>query len=69
MQPLPGPLAPARREAELDERQMERDWYDNEEFGGAHESHTAAMTGADEAALFAKRTSEMQQRLRRRDGR
>lgn len=54
-----------RREAELEEIQMERDWYDNEEFGGAHESHNP-FVGDD--SLFKKRETEMQQRVKRRDG-
>lgn len=54
-----------RREAELEEIQMERDWYDNEEFGGAHESSNPFV--GDEG-LFKKREAEMQQRMKRRDG-
>lgn len=46
---------------------MERDWYDNEEFGGAHEAHASnPFVGDDD--LFAKRAAEMQQRMKRRDG-
>ena len=55
-----------RREAELEERQLERDWYDNEEFGGAH--NVANAFGGDEDSQFEKRTGEMQQRMKRRDG-
>ena len=57
-----------RREAEAEERQLERDWYDQEEFGGAHETHLPAAGAADEDALFARRTAALQQRLKRRDG-
>jgi hypothetical protein len=44
---------------------MERDWYDQEEFGGAHEAHNPF---ADEDAAYARRAAEMTQRLKRRDG-
>jgi pre-mRNA-splicing factor ATP-dependent RNA helicase DHX38/PRP16 len=56
----------------LEEIQMERDWYDAEEFGGTGFGATAGghasnpFIGDDD--LFKKREAEMQQRMRRRDG-
>jgi hypothetical protein len=42
--------------------------YDQEEFGGAHEAHNPFAGAGDEDAQFARRSAEMQQRLRRKDG-
>lgn len=62
-------LVPRRREAELEAVQLERDWYDNEEFGGANAAAGAANPFIGDDALFAKRSTEMAQRMKRRDGR
>jgi hypothetical protein len=47
---------------------MERDWYDNEEFGGANAAMTASNPFIGDEQLFKKRETEMQQRMKRRDG-
>eukprot|EP00879_Flechtneria_rotunda_P008294 GHRR01008688.1.p1 GENE.GHRR01008688.1~~GHRR01008688.1.p1 ORF type:complete len:458 (+),score=154.24 GHRR01008688.1:206-1375(+) len=57
-----------KREAELEEIQLERDWYDNEEFGGANAANTAHNPFVGDDTLFKKREAEMQQRMKRRDG-
>jgi pre-mRNA-splicing factor ATP-dependent RNA helicase DHX38/PRP16 len=57
-----------RREAELEEIQMERDWYDAEEFGGANAAAAAHNPFIGDEALFKKRETEMTQRMKRRDG-
>ncbi|KAF6263292.1 P-loop containing nucleoside triphosphate hydrolase protein [Scenedesmus sp. NREL 46B-D3] len=57
-----------KREAELEEIQMERDWYDAEEFGGANAAAAAHNPFIGDDALFKKRETEMTQRMKRRDG-
>jgi pre-mRNA-splicing factor ATP-dependent RNA helicase DHX38/PRP16 len=56
----------------LEEIQMERDWYDAEEFGGTGYGATAGGHSSNpfigDDNLFQKREAEMQQRMRRRDG-
>eukprot|EP00200_Dunaliella_tertiolecta_P008619 CAMPEP_0202370528 /NCGR_PEP_ID=MMETSP1127-20130417/2125_1 /ASSEMBLY_ACC=CAM_ASM_000462 /TAXON_ID=3047 /ORGANISM="Dunaliella tertiolecta, Strain CCMP1320" /LENGTH=1402 /DNA_ID=CAMNT_0048966503 /DNA_START=21 /DNA_END=4229 /DNA_ORIENTATION=- len=53
-----------RREHELDERQMERDWYDHEEFGGAADREGAEPFVGDEN-FFQKRAADLQRRTRK----
>ncbi|KAF5843773.1 P-loop containing nucleoside triphosphate hydrolase protein [Dunaliella salina] len=53
-----------RREHELDERQMERDWYDQEEFGGAADREGAEPFVGDEN-FFQKRAADLQKRTRK----
>ncbi|WIA21046.1 hypothetical protein OEZ85_005370 [Tetradesmus obliquus] len=57
-----------KREAELEEIQMERDWYDAEEFGGANAAAAAHNPFVGDESLFKKRETEMTQRMKRRDG-
>lgn len=58
--------AQLKRELESDQMQLERDWYDQEEFGMNHEEHKDPFIGDD--SFFAKRQNEMQQRFFRKDG-
>eukprot|EP00210_Caulerpa_lentillifera_P000325 g318.t1 len=58
--------AQLRRELESDQMQLERDWYDQEEFGAGIEEHKDPFVGDD--SFFAKRENEMQQRFFRKDG-
>lgn len=46
--------------------QMERDWYDQEEFGTGLDENKNPFVG--DAAFFEKRETELQQRFFRRDG-
>ncbi|KAG2440689.1 hypothetical protein HYH02_010267 [Chlamydomonas schloesseri] len=52
------------REKEDEERQMERDWYDQEEFGGGTDDHGTTRFVGDEA-LFERRTADLQRRVRK----
>ncbi|KAL6760535.1 P-loop containing nucleoside triphosphate hydrolase protein [Haematococcus lacustris] len=55
-----------KREVEAEERQLERDWYDAEEFGGAgtdHRDGKAAFVGDEN--FFQKRTADLAKRTRK----
>ncbi|GIL69699.1 hypothetical protein Vretifemale_520, partial [Volvox reticuliferus] len=53
------------RERELEERQLERDWYDAEEFGAGTDDQGAAARFVGDEALFERRTLDLQRRVRK----
>ncbi|GFR49972.1 hypothetical protein Agub_g12113, partial [Astrephomene gubernaculifera] len=53
------------REKELEERQLERDWYDAEEFGTGTDDAGAAARFVGDEALFQRRTADLQRRVRK----